>query len=146
MDAADLAREVCAYNNLLDRPSRLDLTVWPIGSIRGLKEFTLQVTTPVENGQQLVRCYIPPFPPPRSRRTVLDYNSTTNLEGAAAFIDGYITLTGGSLELRLYEAMEQKDYFEGDCLLGRFPVNNEDGSNIPRIQRILSALKSLFIY
>ena len=146
MDAADLAREVCAYNNLLDRPSRLVLTVCPIGSIRVIKEFALQVTTPVENGQQLVRCNIPPFPPPRSRRTVLDYNSTNNLEGVAACIDGYITLIGGSLELRVYEAMERTDHFDGDCLLGRFPVNNEDGLNIPRIQRIQAALKSLFIY
>ncbi|KAL3770498.1 hypothetical protein ACHAWU_009337 [Discostella pseudostelligera] len=143
MDAADLAREVCAYNQLLDRPSRLVLAVIPVGTIRMAKEFTLKVTAPVENGSQIVRCEIPSFPPPRSRRTVLDYEFT-NLEGVAACIEGYM-LNNNIHELRLFE-VTNGEFFENDSLVGKWSFNNENERvNDSRLQRILSILKSLFI-
>jgi len=143
MDAADLAREVCAYNQLLDRPSRLVLAVIPVGTIRMAKEFTLKVTAPVENGSQIVRCEIPSFPPPRSRRTVLDYEFT-NLEGVAACIEGYM-LNHNIPELRLFE-VTNGEFFENDSSVGKWSFNNENERvNDSRLQRILSILKSLFI-
>jgi len=143
MDAADLAREVCAYNQLLDRPSRLVLAVIPVGTIRMAKEFTLKVTAPVENGSQIVRCEIPSFPPPRSRRTVLDYEFT-NLEGVAACIEGYM-LNNNIHELRLFE-VTNGEFFENDSSVGKWSFNNENERvNDSRLQRILSILKSLFI-
>jgi len=142
MDAADLAREVCAYNQLLDRPSRLVLAVIPVGTIRMAKEFTMKVTAPVENGCQIVRCDIPPYPP-RSRRTVLDYEFA-NLEGVAACIEGYM-LNNNIHELRLFE-VTNGEFFENDSLVGKWSFNNEnERGNDSRSQRILSILKSLFI-
>ena len=103
------------------------------------KELTLQVTAPVENGCKILRCDIPPFPPPRSRRTVLDYE-TTNLEGVASCIEGYM-LNNNIHELRLLEVTEG-ELFENDCLVGRWSFLNE---NDLQSQRILRILKSLLV-
>ena len=144
MDAADLAREVCTFDHRRDRPSPLVLIVCPIGATRLLKETAFKITAPVEDGRQIIRCDIPAFPPPRSRRTVLDYDRT-NLDGAASCIEGYM-LNNNVHELRLL-LLEVSDggWFENDRLVGRWTFAQESQiQNGSRLISIQSILKSLF--
>ena len=136
MDAADLAREVCSYNNLLDRPSRLVLAVCPIESIRVPKEIIFQVTAPVVNGCRILRCEIPPSPPSRSWRMVIDYDAT-NLEGAASCIEGYM-LSNNFHELRLLEVTEGR--YANDGLVGKWSLMKKNELQSQRIPQILKSL------
>ncbi len=100
-----------------------------------VKELTLQVTAPVENGRQILRVDIPAYPRPRSWRTVLDYDAT-NLEGVASCIEGYM-FNNDLDELRLFEVTGG---LSRDCLVGTWSLLKDNEIQSQRIPHILKSL------
>ena len=104
MDAADLAKEVCTYNKLRDRPSHLTLFLTSGG---------MMITSPIENGRQ--RFHL------SGSGIEVNYDPD-NTEALAMIVDAIIIVeTESSLELRSMRnfrsllASWRADYFLKEC-------------------------------
>lgn len=156
MDAADLAREVVAYNQLRDRPSPLVLVVYSrmwrgqLG-VRN-RAVTMRITSPIENGQLMLRVSFPPLGAnghgldDQGGRAVLEYDAVNNLEGVASCIEGYMTHSG-NYDMILFVLLENGDL--GPNPLGKWHLDQVgDGGHCrtaTRIQILQQILRSLLV-
>ena len=162
MDAADLAREVVAYNQPNDRPPRLVLVIysrsWRGRDVRN-ENNTMRITAPIENGRLILRVAFPrpnDAPPAIGRhaqnniqaaeeRTVLDYDGTNNLEGAASCIEGHMSYRDNH-DVMLFNLLDNGDL--GANPLARWSLSFEEergNQTISRLRIIQQILKSLLL-
>ena len=162
MDAKDLAREVVAYTQPRDRLSPLVLVVfcrsWRGRDVRN-ENNTMRITAPIENGCLILRII---FPTPNYaptlghnvqnnvrleertlERTVLDYDGTNNLEGAASCIEGHMSYRDNH-DIMLFNLLSSGDL--GPNPLSRWSLSfevergNHTTSRLQIIQQILRSL------
>mmetsp|Transcript_4640 Transcript_4640/g.8247 ORF Transcript_4640/g.8247 Transcript_4640/m.8247 type:complete len:161 (+) Transcript_4640:259-741(+) len=159
MDATDLAREVVAYTQPRDRPSALVLVVysrsWRGRDVRN-ENNTMRITAPVENGHLLLRVAFPApnnaptighnaHDPVQTVRTVVEYDGSNNLEGAASCIEGHMSYRGND-DIMLFALLDNAEL--GPDPLARWSLSFEEergNRTASRLQIIQQILRSLLV-
>ena len=153
MNAQDLAREVVAYNNPRDRPSSLVLVVfcrsWRGRDVRN-ENHTMRITAPIEDGRILLRIVFPTIihegnHTVQTNKTVLEYDATSNTEGAASCIEGFCTCRDNH-EIIMFKLLEDGEL--GAEPLTRWSLSfpkEKDNQTTTRLQIIQQILRSLLV-
>jgi hypothetical protein len=130
MDAADLAKEVCTYNKLRDRPSRAALVLCHTNFAT---DEILMITSPIESGRQLFRLV------GKDKIAKIDYDPN-NSECVAACVDACMT---NGYDLRLI-SLSDTGVPEGQYLaVWKYTYFFKEPDLHSRLQQIQVVLKTL---
>lgn len=137
--ASDLAREIIAKTQLHDRSSPLVLIVYSrslSGRIIRNESETMRITAPAHQGRIVIRISFPnpnfaaaatqtqrdgDRHNPSRQQTVLDYDATTCLEGAASCVVGYMSYRDHQ-DIMMF--LLESDGKLGQCPLARWSLDD----------------------